>query len=242
MRRLRLLFTILTVLFAVGISRGADSIPDSLFSYEKAELPGMKLNYRKAVHTSPDNSKNIVVLYLHGGSGQGSDNKTQMNTPAIADIYTYLQDAGFNFIFLVPQAPYGQQWMGSALPALKSLLDMYSDGGKLKTYIMGGSMGGIGTWNMLAAYPGYFTAAMPVACDTPKGSPDRYANVRVCSVAGGNDRKRNIGRIRLFFKDLNRAGGKARFDTENSWGHRQTCEWSFTPDRLAWLFSDRNND
>lgn len=159
-----------------------------------------------------------------------------MKTPAINDIYNYLANNGKNFILLVPQAPYGQQWMGLAIPALKEMLDKYSDNGTLDVYILGGSMGGLGTWNMLSAYPEYFKGAMPVAFDTPKGKSDKYIGTRIYSVVGGNDRRRNIGKCKSFFDKFTKRGGHGKLDVENSWGHRQTCEWSFTPERLDWLF------
>lgn len=158
------------------------------FSYENATLAGINLNYRLA---EKGDSANIVVIYLHGGSGQGADNKTQLKSSAIADIYNYLNDNMASFTFIVPQAPYGQQWMGLAIPALKELLDTYSDNGNKDVYILGGSMGGAGTWNMLAAYPGYFKGAMPVAFDAPKGKADKYLTTRIYSVVSGNDRRRN---------------------------------------------------
>ena len=99
-------------------------------------------------------------------------------------------------------------------------------------------MGGNGTWNMLTAYPGYFTGAMPVACNTPKSKPEKYVSTKIYSVVGGNDRKRKISDIKSFFRKLEEKDADVRLDVENSWGHRQTCEWSFAPERLDWLFSD----
>lgn len=207
---------------------------ESTFTYERGSFAGFNLNYRKA---DVGDSAKIIVLYLHGGSGQGDDNEAQMKTPAIMEIYNYLKGKDKSFTMFVPQAPYGQQWMGSAIPALKEMLDKYSDTEGTEVYILGASMGGLGTWNMLSAYPGYFTAAMPVAVDTPSGKVDPYLETRIYSVVGGDDRRRNIGKCKSFFKKLTEHGGEAKLDVENSWGHRQTCEKSFTPERLDWLFS-----
>lgn len=223
----------LLLAFIISFATSAKTNIDELFSFENGTFAGMNLNYRKA---EVGDSAKIVVLYLHGGSGQGDDNKAHMKSPAIADIYNFLNDNGYSFTFIVPQAPYGQQWMGLALPALKELLDTYSDNGKCDIYILGGSMGGLGTWNMLTEYPGYFKAAMPVAFDTPKNKVEKYLETRIYSVVGADDRRRNIGKCKSFFEKFAKQGGEAKFDVENTWGHRQTCEWSFTPERLSWLF------
>lgn len=231
---------LIVIFFAIAaLTVSAKVNVENLFSYENATFAGLNLNYRVA---EKGDSAQIVVIYLHGGSGQGDDNNTQMKNPAIADIYNYLNAHIEGFTFIVPQAPYGQQWMGLAIPALKELLDKYSDNGNKDTYILGGSMGSAGTWNMLLAYPGYFKGAMPVAFDTPRSGVDKYLGTRIYSVVGGNDRRRNIGKSKSFFEKLTKQGGNARLDVENSWGHRQTCEWSFTPDRLAWLFEQKFDD
>lgn len=228
----RVILTVLVAFIANLVAWSEDHLED-LFSYEQETFAGFRLNYRKA---EMGDSAKIVVLYLHGGSGQGDDNKSQMKTPAINAIYTYLADTEKIFTLLVPQAPYGQQWMGLAIPALKEMLDKYSDNGTQDVYILGGSMGGLGTWNMLAAYPGYFKGAMPVACDTPKDKSDKYLATRIYSVIGGEDKRRNIGKCKSFFEKMTKQGAQAKLDIEPTWTHRQTCDSSYTPTRLAWLF------
>lgn len=228
----RVFLTVTLALIATFIAWSKDDL-DEVFTYEKETFAGLDLNYRK---TELGDSAKIVVLYLHGGSGQGDDNKSQMKTPAIHAIYTYLADSLKDFTLLVPQAPYGQQWMGLAIPALKEMLDKYSENGSLDVYILGGSMGGLGTWNMLEAYPGYFKGAMPVAFDSPKRKADKYLGTRIYSVIGGEDKRRNIGKCKSFFEKMTKQGAQAKLDIEPTWTHRQTCDSSYTPTRVAWLF------
>lgn len=215
------------------ISATAQNQINRLFLMKTDTIAGVELNYRVAGMTD---TCGIVVLYLHGGSGRGTDNRSQMSAPAIMDIHNFLTDNGQCFTMLIPQAPYNTEWTGPMVSALKGLLDQYSLGGRRKVYVLGGSMGGNGTWNLLTAYPGYITAAMPVACNTPKGKPARYAATRICSVAGGDDRRRKIDAMQTFFTDFTEAGGDGRLDIENSWNHRVTCDRSFTPARLSYLF------
>ncbi len=231
--RLHKVFLTVSLALIANFAAWSKNLLEDEFSYENERFAGLSLNYRKA---EMGDSAKIVVLYLHGGSGQGDDNKAQMKTPAINDVYSYLVDNAMNFTLLVPQAPYGQQWMGIAIPALKEMLDKYSDNGARDVYILGSSMGGLGTWNMLDAYPEYFKGAMPVAIDTPKGKSGKYLNTRICSVVGGNDHRRNMGKCKSFFEKFSQRGGQGKLAVEYRWGHRQTCELSFTPERLDWLF------
>lgn len=205
-------------------------------SYENETFGGVELNYRKAEINSQTEAEKIVVVYLHGGSGQGDDNEAQVDTPAVDDICNYLKNNGFNAVFVAPQAPAGSQWEGTIMEAVKALLDKYSGKGTSRVYVLGGSMGGYGVWNMLTAYQGYFTGSMPVACNTPRNNPDKYLSVRIISVVGGNDAKRNIRQTKSFFEEFATLGGEALFEVEDNWNHRKTCDLSFTPERLKWLF------
>lgn len=89
------------------------------------------------------------------------------------DQFSYEMDifAGLNLHYRLAEK-------GLVIPALKGFLDKYSDNGRKDIYILGGSMGGMGTWNMLSAYPGYFKGAMPVAFDTPKDKIDKFIGTR----------------------------------------------------------------
>ncbi len=232
MRRVNvvLLLTMLTV-----ISANAEA--ESEFSFECEDFAGVNLNYRMAIINPEVQSPEIIIMYLHGGSGQGSDNSAQLESQAVEDIYNYLSQSGRHARLLAPQAPDGYQWEDELLPALKALADKYNIAGQSECYILGGSMGGYGVWNMLTDYPDYFTGAMPVACNTPKAPAQNYAGPRICSVVGGNDPQRNIDAIQTFFHRLEAADAKgAKLDIEYDWNHRETCEWSFTSQRLDWLF------
>lgn len=85
--KLKILAIILFAITALAASAKVN-VEDSL-SYENITFAGLNLNYRLA---EKGDSANIVVIYLHGGSGHGNDNITQMKSPAIAEIYNYLND------------------------------------------------------------------------------------------------------------------------------------------------------
>ncbi len=209
---------------------------DKEFSYEKEVFEGVSLNYRMSVINSDTQTPETIVVYLHGGSAKGNDNEAQLQTQAVDDIYDFLKDNGYHARMLVPQAPEGQQWEDELLPALKALSDKYKTDESSDCFILGGSMGGYGVWNMLTEYPEYFTGAMPVACNTPRTPAENYSDTRIYSVVGGKDANRNINYIQSFFDRLDECTEKgAKLDIESDWNHRETCEWSFTPQRLEWL-------
>ena len=96
-----------------------------------------------------------------------------MQEPGINAISAWLLKNKRKAIMLVPQCPQDKSWLGTMQDALVHLLRTYTDRGVAdagKVYILGGSMGGTGTWNMLSHHhhPELFAAAMPVAGRTPR--------------------------------------------------------------------------
>ncbi len=236
---LRAIMMLFTISISVVVSRAQTC--SAQFSSETDTFNGVTLNYRKAITNPSGKGQPITILYLHGGSAQGSDNQAQLNSQAIEDIYNYLNSNGYTATILAPQAPDGHQWDGELLPWLKSLLDKYSNNGKSKLYALGGSMGGYGVWNLMSAYPGYLKGAMPVACNTPRESADRYLPTKIYSVVGGKDFRRDIDSIQEFFSLFESKGGQGKVDVEKEWNHHDTCEFSFSKERLGWLFNDINS-
>lgn len=219
--------------------------PDkTIFNSETYTFDGVELPYRRAEINLKEETVPSVVIYLHGGSAKGSDNEAQMQEPTIETIAEYIVSNGLGAVFLVPQCPEKDSqgrmmdWvkMGSALEFLiKS--EMASP--KADVYILGGSMGGTGTWNMLSSFPGLFSGAMACA-GNPKGcSAANVAKTPVYAVMGSADKimKPEVVSLQSFLDEVAKAGGKYKFDTEEGWDHETTCKQSYTPERLAWLFS-----
>lgn len=97
-------------------------------------------------------------------------------------------------------------------------------------------MGGTGTWSMLSAYPGLFTAAMPVAGNPSKCDADKVASTPVCTVMGTSDRIMSVESTSNFIDELNSRNGITRFEIEEGWTHEMTCIQSYTTHRLDWVF------
>lgn len=130
------------------------------------------------------------------------------------------------------------------LGVLKSLIDKYVGDGIVdenSLYILGGSMGGTGTWSMLSAYPGLFTAAMPVAGNPSKCDADKVASTPVCTVMGTSDRIMSVETTSDFINELNARNGITKFEVEDGWTHEMTCIQSYTTHRLDWVFCHRRN-
>lgn len=245
----RIWMSLIGILFCVSVCKAdndftfeTDEITPVEFKTNKIVSEGIEMPYRVA-HIN-GTGKPSLVIYLHGGSNKGNDNEKQMNEAGIDSITNYLESRQIEAIYLVPQCPSDKSWGGPMLGVLKSLIDKYVGDGivdKNSIYIFGGSMGGTGTWSMLSAYPGLFTAAMPVAGNPSKCEADKVASTPVCTVMGTSDRIMSVETTADFINELNARNGITRFEIEEGWTHEITCIQSYTTQRLDWVFSHGSN-
>lgn len=245
----RIWMSLVGILFCVSVCKAdndftfeTDEITPVEFKTNKIVFDGIEMPYRVA-HIN-GTGKPSLVIYLHGGSSKGNDNEKQMNEAGIDSITNYLESRQIEAIYLVPQCPSDKSWGGPMLGVLKSLIDKYVGDGivdKNSIYIFGGSMGGTGTWSMLSAYPGLFTAAMPVAGNPSKCDADKVASTPVCTVMGTSDQIMSVETTADFINELNARNGITRFEIEEGWTHEITCIQSYTTQRLDWVFSHGSN-
>lgn len=84
-----------------------------------------------AFSTSGNTEKPCLVIYLHGGTSCGDDNEKQMEEAGIDSISNYLKAHQKNAVFLIPQCPNRQYWIGPAKNVLGELIDQYVADGKV---------------------------------------------------------------------------------------------------------------
>ena len=197
------------------------------------------LQYRKKDIASGGEPRPILVVYLHGGTSKGEDNEAQMNEAAVSVISAYLSDNGIPSVFVVPQCPSSDSWGAKMNAPLAKLIEEYesSCGG---VYVLGGSMGGTGTWSLANAYPEKFSGIMPVAGKPGTASAANFRQMRVCTVMSESDEvmKTAYKDVNLFCDKITAAGGTASYTVipaSEGWSHAMTCEQSYTSARLDWL-------
>jgi predicted peptidase len=112
-----------------------------------------------------DHKKWPVILFLHGAGERGDDGLLQSDVGLGHAIRK--NAAAFPFIVVMPQCRKGKVWTqpdmeAQALEALdRSIKEFHGD--RERVYLTGLSMGGFGTWDLAAKYPGRF-AAYVVIC------------------------------------------------------------------------------
>ncbi len=230
------IFLILALLSILG--QGGALAQETTFSKETFADGSMTLPYRKA--TIPGmGDKASLVIYLHGGSSKGNDNESQMQEPGIKAISSWLSENNRKAIMLVPQCPPDKSWLGVTQDALVSLIRTFIDRGVAdasKVYILGGSMGGTGTWNMLSNHPEMFAAAMPVAGNPTGLNAEAVARIPIFTVMGTADNIMKISNVETFLTEMDVYQAEYEIEIEDGWTHEDVCKKSYTDERLAWVF------
>lgn len=198
------------------------------------------LPYRMKKIAADGSAKPILVMYLHGGSSKGDDNETQMKEAAVNVIHEYLSDNSIPSIFIVPQCPSTGSWGAKMNEPLANLIGEYEDSCDV-VYVLGGSVGGTGTWSLANTYPQKFRGIMPVAGKPGTASAANFRSMRVCTVMSEADEvmKTAYEDVKSFCESINAAGGSTNctiVPASEQWLHATTCEQSYTPERLRWLF------
>ena len=213
---------------------GTDSPSDDFGKYVSGTLP-----YRMKKIADASAVKPILVMYLHGGSSK-DDNETQMKEAAVSIIADYLANNAITSIFIVPQCPSSGSWGAKMNEPLAKLIGEYEascDG----LFVLGGSMGGTGTWSLANTYPEKFSGIMPVAGKPGTADAANFRSMRICTVMSESDEvmKTAYEDVKAFCESINAAGGNASctiVPASEQWSHQTTCEQSYTAERLRWLF------
>lgn len=158
---------------------------NSTFLYDTIQTTdGGKLLYRKLEPLNAvEGEKYPVVLFLHGAGQRGSDNKKQLELGGDLFANTANRQA-FPAYVIFPQCPADNYWAFGTRPTqfnnasfpsdypivpvmvqVKELLDSYLALPEVdleRVYIVGLSMGAIGTYDMACRFPDIFAAAVPI--------------------------------------------------------------------------------
>ena len=134
-----------------------------------------------------------LLISLHGGGGKEMSLSRQLTRSAEVKGLRLAELAGQDLIVLEPNS--SDSWEPASLNAmLEYVLKTFPDVDENRLYVMGHSMGGVGTWAWINESPDLFAAAAP--CGFPveePGNPERLVDLPIWGMAGGNDGPRTAG-------------------------------------------------
>lgn len=240
--------------------------PGLLMAQERSFLPeqfireGDTLKYRILYPEGfSEDKKYPLVLFLHGAGERGDDNELQLTHGK--DLF--LQNSEFPAIVLFPQCPTDQYWAKidyeespegnrnfsfindgeptKPLSLVMGLLDQMFASGVVKmdqVYVGGLSMGGMGTFELLARRPDTFAAAIPICGGgDPEGAAAYAGNTELWIFHGAKDNVVPQELSITMAKAINAAGGTADLTIYGAANHNSWDPAFAEPNFLKWLFS-----
>lgn len=223
------------------VDPNSGSLPYRLLTPATATRPGQKYP---------------LVLFLHGAGERGSDN----TAPLMHVVRLFADPANrkkYPCYVLAPQCPSGEKWCNvdwaaprHPLPArparsmtlvLKLLAELQASSpiDPQRLYVMGLSMGGYGTWDLMSRFPAMFAAAVPICGGGDEQQAPRLAALPVWVFHGAKDSVVEPARSRNMIKALRAAGGQPRYTEFPGVDHNSWDPACAEPDLLPWLFAQR---
>lgn len=198
-----------------------------------------------------------LLLVLHGAGERGDDNQAQLRNQVMVWAETPAQD-DWPTAVVYPQCPSGMKWVdvpwdgGSyalaatppsrpmraaigLLEAVRSQLPVEAD----RLLVTGLSMGGYGTWDLLARHPALFAAALPICGGGDPQRASSFRHVPIWAFHGARDPAVPVQASRDMIQALRSAGAEPRYDELADAGH-EVWTHAFEDLRVVrWLLSQR---
>lgn len=180
-----------------------------------------------------------LVCWLHGDGEAGNVGYLTTNLGMIKAVnQTYGEN--FPFIFVCPNRPSWAYWNSELnTTCVKSILDTVARQYQCNTdkiIISGHSGGSIGCWEMMHDYGDYFSAAVPVSCNSQAEINDNMAAIPTwsfCGNIGSSEQIYNRG-MQKNVDDINARGGNARHTTLDV-DHGTAGSAAYTQDTFNWM-------
>lgn len=175
-----------------------------------------------------------LILFLHG-TGERGDDLEKVKLEGLPKIVENFSD--FPFILISPQCPDDTRWE-CEIAALDRLLNSVMDTLNVdedRVILTGLSMGGYGTWAMVAKYPNRFAAIVPICGGGDPNQVVKFKHVPAWIFHGTEDKAVPFERSNQMFEALKAAGGQPRFTIYNGTGHDSWVPAYDTDELYTWM-------
>jgi len=197
-----------------------------------------------------------LVVFLHGAGERGDDNRAQLKH-GVADIVKWSKENKQPCFLMAPQCPAKEGWaavdrktmdLAAGAKPGATLARVWRLVGELTrehpvdqalVYLTGLSMGGYGTWSLLAAAPEGIAAAAPICGGGDPATAGRFARVPVWAFHGAQDKVVPVAASRRMIEALKKAGGSPRFTEYPGIAHNSWTRTYRDGELLGWMFGQR---
>lgn len=179
-----------------------------------------------------------LMLFLHGAGERGDDLDLvkKHGPPKLVG-----EKKDFPFITISPQCPANKYWNAQQMAKLVDhVANTYSADPK-RLYVTGLSMGGFGTWNLLADYPGKFAAAVPICGGGNPEAAEKMKGTPIWVFHGAKDTAVPIAKSEAMVDALKKVQGNVKFTIYPDAGHDSWTETYNNPEVYKWLLEQKLN-
>lgn len=252
------LFLLLLLIQTVSYAQTKDAFLKKQFTSSE----GHTLPYRLLLPENYDSTQVYpLVLFLHGAGERGQDNEIQLVHGA--DLFLQAENrSNFPAIVVFPQCKKNSFWadadfggdrvefplkskvnpdLGAVIELLDQLeVELSVDQNRM--YVGGLSMGGFGTFEILARQPKRFAAAFPICGGgNPALAPLYASNLPLWVFHGDADAVVPVGLSQQSVAAIRKAGGSVRYSQYFGVNHNSWDNAFREPDLLSWMFNQRRH-
>ncbi len=189
-----------------------------------------------------------LLLFLHGLGECGNNELDKVKIHGPGKFVESRPD--FPFVLVSPQCPppegamkdVPEAWKTNQLIQLLDRLENELQIDRSRVYVTGLSMGGYGTWRLVAAHPERFAAAVPI-CGGAASDPEKMAKtlrqVPIWAFHGGQDKVVPLSKSEKMVSAIQRAGGDVKLTVYPDVEHNSWQPTYDNPQVFEWLLEHR---
>ena len=217
---------------------------------------GTTLPYRLYVPYHYDNTKEYpVLLFLHGAGERGTNNTGNIYH-MFKELFLLENSPFWDCIIVAPQCPEGQQWVDTPWAKGEYSVDEVPESNELKAvlellqtvenefptdkdryYVMGLSMGGFGTWDIIMRHSDIFAAAVPICGGGDSTQAEKLIDMPIYTLHCKDDKDVPFLGTRVMIVALNAYGSTVlKYEELSGYGHNVWGYASKKAEIWTWLF------
>ena len=175
-----------------------------------------------------------LMVFLHGAGERGDDLEVvkKWGPPKIV-----AEKTDFPFVLVSPQCSRGARWSTEEIMHLTDHVAGTLKIDNRRMVITGLSMGGYGTWSIIAKYPKLFAAAAPICGGSDPATANKIGSIPIWAFHGDKDSVVPLRRSQEMVDAVKEAGGNAKLTVYPGVNHNSWSATYANPELYKWLLS-----
>jgi predicted peptidase len=178
-----------------------------------------------------------LMLFLHGAGERGTNLEMvkKHGPPKLIGTKPELN----KFIVVSPQCPEGKRWDAISMKALVDHVAATQPVDRNRIIVTGLSMGGFGTWTMLAEFPDLPAAAVPICGGGNPAKAEKFKDVPIRVYHGAKDQSVPQKKSDEMVEALKKAGGKPDYTIFPDAAHDSWTQAYDDPKLYQWMLEQK---